>query len=719
MSISDDETLLEDNPGSPQNDRLTAGTMLGDYRIVRPLGAGAMGEVYLARQVHLNQTYALKLLPKALTQSPDFEKRFEIEGQSLAMLDHQNIVRVYNASIANGRHFLAMEYVGGGSLEDRIDKNGGALPAASVRKCLAEILSGLAFAHEKNIVHRDLKPANILCTVDGQCKIGDFGLALVADNKFYKSIVDEQVRKSRLAGYDASASKTPRNRTKANLDDADTIVENPAQTDGRNASRQNLDDADTIVEQPAPRKSSKSIDDAETLLENNVRASASMRSADSNDAGAFVGTLDYMSPEIRDGRGLADARSDVYAVGVIAYQMLTARKPRGHFDSPSKIVRGLSPKWDEWVFKCMKPEPKDRFQSAREALAALPKKSGKTHIRPIAIGVAAAALAIPAIVFWSNKGSEVINEKPSPTHSEQSVRTETPKTEPQAISATNAVAPAENAPVKPDSAAPQTKAFSSEKNFTVTGCKIDMVWIEPGTFTMGSPDAEPGHQSDEKQHKVTLTKGFWLGKYEVTQSQWQTVMGNNPSNFKDAGGDLPVECVRWKDAMEFCRMLTGRERAAGRLPVGYEYSLPTEAQWEYACRAGTDTMFGFGNDEGNLFQFGNYCDSSNTDNLENKDVSHNDGYDKTSPVGSYKPNAWGLYDMHGNVCEWCYDRYAASSRGNNVSDPKGPETGTHRVSRGGGWNYDATFCRSAVRLDRDPNYSFSCVGFRLALRAYP
>jgi formylglycine-generating enzyme required for sulfatase activity len=165
--------------------------------------------------------------------------------------------------------------------------------------------------------------------------------------------------------------------------------------------------------------------------------------------------------------------------------------------------------------------------------------------------------------------------------------------------------------------------------------------------------------------------------------------------------------------MDFCRKLTERERAAGRLPAGYEYTLPTEAQWEYACRAGTTTAFGYGNSEGSLYQYGNYCESSNTNDLSWKDTSHNDGYDKTAPVGHYKPNAWGLYDMHGNVWEWCSDWYGDYPSG-SATDPTGRirarprqpgrQLGPRRVG-----------LPSASRLNFDPSDRLSGLGFRLAL----
>ncbi|MBO4545754.1 MAG: formylglycine-generating enzyme family protein [Verrucomicrobia bacterium] len=232
---------------------------------------------------------------------------------------------------------------------------------------------------------------------------------------------------------------------------------------------------------------------------------------------------------------------------------------------------------------------------------------------------------------------------------------------------------------------------------------LDMVWIEPGTFMMGSPENEQGRANNETQHKVTLTQGYWLGKYEVTQKQYQAIMGKNPSNFK--GATLPVEKVSWEDAMAFCAKLTASEKEAGRLPSGYEYTLPTEAQWEYACRAGTTTALNSGKDLTN----GTQCSEMG----EVGWYSYNSG-EKTHPVGQKKPNAWGLYDMHGNVLEWCLDwngDYPLAP----VTDPTGPDNGTSRVIRGGGWNFIAGGCRSASRSNYGPTYNSYFCGFRVAL----
>jgi formylglycine-generating enzyme required for sulfatase activity len=222
---------------------------------------------------------------------------------------------------------------------------------------------------------------------------------------------------------------------------------------------------------------------------------------------------------------------------------------------------------------------------------------------------------------------------------------------------------------------------------------IRLVPIPAGAFMMGSPATERGRQDDEgPQTRVTLTKDFFLGSTCVTQGQWTAVMGSSPSLFK--GDTLPVDSVTWDDAMAFCEKLTERERVAGRLPEGYALTLPTEAQREYACRAGTT-----GPNAGNLDAMAWY-------NVNSEGTSH--------PVGTKQPNAWGLFDLQGNVWEWCADWYASYS-GGAVTDPAGPASGSNRVLRGGSWFNSAALCRSARRYDRRQGFRADFVGFRVAL----
>jgi len=225
--------------------------------------------------------------------------------------------------------------------------------------------------------------------------------------------------------------------------------------------------------------------------------------------------------------------------------------------------------------------------------------------------------------------------------------------------------------------------------------------IPAGSFTMGSPPGETDRAGNETQHQVTLTKPLYCGRYEVTQGQWEQVMGSNPSYFQSAGRDAPVEQVSWYNCQQFLQRLCRLEG----VPEG-TYRLLTEAEWEYACRGGTQTVFCYGNDlDARLANFdGNYPYGKGDKGADRQ---------TTVRAGSFAPNAFGLYDMHGNVWEWCQDVFGEYGRG-PVTDPPGPASGAARVSRGGGWDFNATCCRSASRLRYAPAFRCLYVGLRLA-----
>jgi formylglycine-generating enzyme required for sulfatase activity len=292
-------------------------------------------------------------------------------------------------------------------------------------------------------------------------------------------------------------------------------------------------------------------------------------------------------------------------------------------------------------------------------------------------------------------------------------------------------------PVKSGTATITATTADGEKTAQceVTVYPADMARINAGTFTMGSPETEANRQTNETQHSVTLTKGFYMGKYQVTQEQYQAVMGNNPSYFTSAvdgesgtPGKLPVEQVSWYDAIVFCNKLSVVEGLSpvysisgstdtttwGTVPTSDDttwnavtmvsgangYRLPTEAEWEYACRAGTTTAWYTGNTE------------DGTPHLNTAAWYSNNAGSKTHKVGLKSANAWGLYDMHGNVWEWCWDWYKEDITTDNA-DPTGAVTGTLRVERGGSWLSDGQVLRSALRYNVDPSVRYGILGFRL------
>ena len=256
---------------------------------------------------------------------------------------------------------------------------------------------------------------------------------------------------------------------------------------------------------------------------------------------------------------------------------------------------------------------------------------------------------------------------------------------------------------KPEAVPEEPKAVASKPD-AMEGLSVEITnsigmklrLIPAGEFMMGSPE-----DGMAPQHKVRITKSFYVGVYEVTQAEYEKLMGENPSRFSKGGGGAeevsgedtsshPVENVRWEDAVAFCERLSAEE--------GKTYRLPTEAEWEYACRAGSTTRYSFGDDEESLGEY--VWHTGNSD-------------DKPHSVGKKKPNAWGLHDMHGNVWEWCADWYGLYAS-EEVSDPSGPETGTSRVSRGGCWGSAAETCRAAFRIGSEPWNRDDDLGFRVA-----
>ncbi|HEY3323042.1 MAG TPA: formylglycine-generating enzyme family protein [Planctomycetota bacterium] len=222
------------------------------------------------------------------------------------------------------------------------------------------------------------------------------------------------------------------------------------------------------------------------------------------------------------------------------------------------------------------------------------------------------------------------------------------------------------------------------------GVKLETVLIPAGKFVIGSPETEAGRTFEETQHEVTITKPFYMAKYETMQEQYEAIAGNNPSAFKEPKN--PVEQVSWTDVQEFCRKLSTK--------TGMTVRLPSEAEWEYSCRAGTKTRFYSGEDDQAL------------DSV----AWHGANADKTThPVGQKTPNAWGLFDMHGNVFEWCSDWKQSEYPPGAVTDPTGPATGHIRVVRGGSWNFTAAVCRSTFRGESRPETRLGYLGFRVVV----
>ncbi|OHB64074.1 MAG: hypothetical protein A2Y77_12370 [Planctomycetes bacterium RBG_13_62_9] len=606
----DGESTMGGQPGGQ--------VLSGRYRIVRQLGSGGMGTVYLAEDMELDgMLVAIKVLPAILANNKRAVDNLRREAKTALKLTHPNIVRLQTFQSDEAIKYLVMEYVDGGSLEDRISSQG-PMSVEAAMKIFSQVAAGLDLAHSQGVLHRDIKPANIMLTKDGTAKLADFGIA--------RELKDSMTR---VTGKETS------------------------------------------------------------------------------------GTLLYMAPEQLRG-GEPDRRSDIYSLAATIYECLSGHPPFYRGSVEYQIVHetaaplpNLTPGQNAALCRALSKDlaqrpasapallaelargvPAAPFQPAANLGAGTPPRTDADRLRVVPVGAPGAASPSPwkiAVlvsvcvvglvgILVIGGGVAFLRMPPTPNPTPP-----TPVPTPVPPIDNNVVVNPIYVPVDNDSPLPER---------IVDSIGIELVWIPPGRFLMGSPENEQGRDGDESPlHAVTLTEGFYMGVYEVTQAQWMAVMGSNPSEFQ--GDDLPVENVTWEDATEFCRRRSGRE--------GLEYRLPTEAEWEYACRAGSTASYSFGDGNSVLDEYGWHSGNSGG---------------TTHPIGEKMPNLFGLYDMHGNVWEWCQDVYSKYPSA-GVVNPRGPAWGDERINRGGGWSAVAAYCRSATR-DRDlPTDRYNVLGLRV------
>jgi len=898
------------------------GRELGDYRILKEIGPGGMGRVFLAENIHHKKEYALKILPSNLSRDDNFRKRFFDEARVMSELEHPNIVRVHHMGEDQGVYYLVMDYIKSvyghaKSIHEELTQSPKhRIAPYKVLHWILQVSQGLAYAHAQGVIHRDIKPANILIDSDGGIKITDFGLVKVVGTEFLLSQIHNSGHRS---------------------------VQMPQATD-------ELLDSDYQEDVSTP------LDVSYTATDTKLPSGSSRP----------CGTHYYMSPELLEGKE-ATKQSDIYSLGVTIYRMLTGRRPIGMPKPPSKLVPGLSKRWDIITRRCMADALEERYQSIEELLVDLHKITKPRRVWMVAsvgllvvVALAGAAILMdmdseqvqtaldrtvtpikeifskpesPPIIQRQPTSMRVdpnISQSPSPGQKlphpsveeqqklvedlkrilnghpefgnllqktdEQLQKADSLLTENQntdaivtygdiikdiadtaGIEASQSLAAlssfkgtekftseietitaeeeqadmfrrkaeyvqavdmylkvigdakpvlaalrrlqeilaikekAERAQneaeqmeintcvcprgsigctcfqktyseaqilleqgqssfeqrkfelafeywkegkaqfeeaitlaqreVKtsrsewlvalqrsvPDRLRPEAEQIADEaqeaeeqgklrtaimcyrratklrehrEELSIpigNGIELLLVFVPAGEFQMGSSLDDSSRREEEfVLHNAVIDRGFYISKYEITQAQYAAIMDHNPSAIIDPMH--PVDSVSWHEAKQFCAKLTSKLNSLGYV----RFRLPTEKEWEYSCRAGTQSAYCAGEGERALMKVAWYCQIGS------------ERANRTKPVGQYEANRWGIYDMHGNVWEWCEDSYVTHIISEEF-DPNSPDSSPRRALRGGSWNMDLSYCRSASRLGEPPDVKRNDIGFRIVM----
>jgi formylglycine-generating enzyme required for sulfatase activity/tRNA A-37 threonylcarbamoyl transferase component Bud32 len=668
--------------------------LLDTYRLIGvTLGSGGFGTVEVGCKKHLEQKVAIKRIHADRQFSESDQRRFVREVRLLAPLQAPNIVRIEDWGRDEQGLYIVMELIDGPNLNDLVRQNG-LLPADQILNFARQICQALLCAHKQGIVHRDLKPANLLLDPYGIIKLADFGLAREAAED------REKLTSSAGVGLYTFAYASPEQlRGDQTLDGRSDLF-----SLGATLYHLAMGRADTSrVFDPDELPESCSI--LQPLLSALLRPNRDKRPADVQ---AVLSILDQLQQGSRQVAGRPatppESGSDP--------QPPMPPEPPGTGKGWGPIIEVLQRKVAEQHAKARQLLQQQRYAEAAAALDEIPQDhrhlvdqqlyqqcvSQRDQVQTLEREIDAAVKSLrfeglrekveqlQRLQPWRQDVAEVLKSLPK-----------TPPAPPAPAKPRLLVAPFDLAAAKAAQAALAKQLQQPEEWTNTIGMKFRL--IPAGTFLMGSPEGK-GRDNERPQHKVTITRAFRLAIHTVTQSQWQQVMGTTPwkgQGWVKEGSDIAATYVSWDDAVAFCKRLSERE--------GRRYRLPTEAEWEWCCRAGTTTEYSFGDDESSLSEYA-WFDG----NAYYKDQTY------AHAVRQKKPNPFGLYDMHGNVWEWCEDwfddEYYSSSPG---IDPTGPSSGSSRVSRGGSWIDEPDAVRCAKRVLSTPVRRGYDNGFRILL----
>jgi formylglycine-generating enzyme required for sulfatase activity len=733
------------------------------YQIEREIGHGGMATVYQAVQTSLERAVALKVMAPALAADATFSERFQKEAKTAASLTHPNILAIHDIGAVGPFNYIAMELVSGGDLKQHI--NNGISINRSL-EAMKQVAAALDHAHRQGFVHRDIKPENILFRGDGTAVLTDFGIAKSLDATTQMTATGLSIGTPRYMSPEQAQGKSGLD-SRSDLYslgvvlfesltgkvpfDAETpvgialqhvqaaIPELPAQQ----SKYQPLIDR-LMAKNPVDRYTTGSelIEDIERIEAGKKlsRIAAPKRRR----FGVNIFGIKRLTPALAltliAGAGIylfsrqpteptvpappaADEMQRFSVPAASDTAITTTAKtetPRDRVPSPqAKQVPARQPQRAEAPAAHHQQERIQQMLTAAERdLAAMRLASPKggnaaekyRRVLDLAPDNTAARKGLDRVVGkyvkLCDEAVSVLSFDKAEAYLDRAAQFNLKSKE--IAAARKRIETARRKYAGKAQPARQSTLWSRATSMPPAGPRhgdrhtnrlgMNFVFVGPGRFMMGSPLSEPGRNSKETQHPVVLSKGFWLQTTEVTQAQWALVMGDNPSHFK--GIALPVESVSWQDVQQFIKKLNRKE---GRT---FAVRLPTEAEWEYAARAGTSTPFAFGR-----------CLTTRQANFIGKSplagCKKSKSIKQTNAAGALAANPWGFYDMHGNVHEWCRDWLGAYPP-KGITDPTGPQRGRYRIIRGGSWRQGAAACRSAARNRYSPTRRSSSLGFRLA-----
>jgi formylglycine-generating enzyme required for sulfatase activity len=664
---------------------------LGRYRIKKRLGGGGMGAVYLVENTELQRDEALKVPHFESGSDPAVRERFLREARAAARLHHPNLCPIYHADVIDGICFLTMCYLEGKPLSAY---TGRPHPPRAALKIVVKLAEALEHAHSKGVIHRDLKPGNIMMCPGTGPTVLDFGLA--------KQTRQQDHKLTQTGATLGTPAYMPPEQVKCELDrigPASDVYSLGVILFELLTGRLPFEGAVGEVmakvlftEAPLPSQVLPRLNPALDAVCRRAMAKEPEKRYPSMKAfaAALVGLLRSLPAQTETATG-SDALANTDEL----------------CDAPTMIPTANVAATAEVVIRPTRDRGRARGTQRRRS-----REPGRQAwlVGLLGLAMVVAVVSVVAVVMKLASRHDQRTEAPAKRSSDN---------------------PKETAP--PSTGKQETKDGGDIADSFMNDFGMKLVRIPGGTFKMGAPTVEMGNGDDERQHEVGVSP-FHLGVYEVTQGQFRKVMGYNPSYFSTSASgrdgviygvrnpgsgkhkipvgedtdDYPVDNVSWEEAKEFCQKLTISDK---KTPDGWSYRLPTEAEWEYACRGNAPSY--------RVFHVGNSISSheANFDGNSPYGGAEKGPYlERTCKVGSYRPNRFGLYDMHGNVWEWCADWYDKDYYHKSLwKDPQGPLTGSDRVFRGGSWYHNGQSCRSANRHRDWPTDRDNYIGFRVAL----